>query len=239
MEKLYEKSRILFAVLWIALYVIGFSGADALSEAIGLSKLLTTVLGLALSLLLFLFLRQNRLTRTYGLTKPKTASRALLFYLPLIAVSSVNFWTGLTVHVGAWEILFYVLSMCFVAFLEEVIFRGLLFGAMRKDGLTAAVIVSSLTFGIGHMVNLLTGAALYDTLLQLVYASAIGFCYTCVFLVSGSLLPCILSHAVVNATSIFAAPPTGNELLLTALIQTVLGLGYGLWLLRAYTKSKK
>ena len=126
--------------------------------------------------------------------------------------------------------------MCCVGFLEEVIFRGFLFGAMRKNGLTAAVIVSSLTFGMGHIVNLLTGAPVLDTLLQLVYASAIGFCYTGIYLVSGSIVPCILSHIFVNSTSVFAIEPDERGLLITAIIQTLLGAGYGLWLLRAYKK---
>ena len=53
-----------------------------------------------------------------------------------------------------------MVSMLFVGVLEEVIFRGLLFLAMAKDSMKAAVIVSSVTFGMGHIVNLLSGAPL-------------------------------------------------------------------------------
>ena len=126
----------------------------------------------------------------------------------------------------------YMISMVFVGFLEEIIFRGFLFGAMQKDGLTWAVLVSSVTFGMGHIVNLLLGEPLLDTLLQLVYASAMGFCYTAIFHTCGSILPCIVSHAFVTSTSIFAIAPTDRQRILTAVIQTLLSLGYGLWLLR-------
>jgi hypothetical protein len=38
--------------------------------------------------------------------------------------------------------------------IEEVIFRGFLFKALQKDKLSVAIIVSSVTFGFGHIVNL-------------------------------------------------------------------------------------
>ena len=68
--------------------------------------------------------------------------------------------------------------------------------------------------------------------MQLVYASAIGFCYTVIVYTGGSLLPCILSHAFVNTTSIFAREPDLPHLILTTALQTLLSFGYGLWLLR-------
>ncbi len=54
----------------------------------------------------------------------------------------------------------YILSMLLAGFLEEVLFRGLLFTALRPRGLKRAALISSLTFGLGHIVNLLNGAAL-------------------------------------------------------------------------------
>jgi len=121
--------------------------------------------------------------------------------------------------------------MCCVGFLEEVIFRGFLFKGMSKSNVKAAMIVSSLTFGAGHIVNLVLGAPLLDTLLQLCYASAIGFCYTAVFHVGGSLLPCVVSHALVNATSVFAADISGGQKVWIAAVQIIVSAGYGAWLL--------
>lgn len=231
MKKLYDKDPVWFAVLWIILYVLGFGNADSLSEAIGIPKLLTVAVGLVLALILWGFLRKNGLEAACGLCPFRGDYRHFLFFLPLVAISTVNFWFGTAVTAPPLEILLYILSMCLVGFLEEVIFRGLLFQAMRPGNVTAAIMVSSLTFGAGHIVNLFFGAPLTDTLLQLVYASAVGFCYTAVFFTGGSLLPCILSHIAVNSTSVFAAEPTGGQMLLATVLQTVLGIGYGLWLL--------
>lgn len=238
MKKLFDKDEVWFAVLWIVVYVVGFGNADSLSEAIGVPKLLTVLVGLVLSILLYGFIRKHGLSRYFGLCKAAGSGKHYLYFLPLAVISSVNFWNGLTINTAALETVLYIISMCFVAFLEEVIFRGLLFKGMCKTGVKAAIIVSSLTFGAGHIVNLFLGEPLFDTLLQLVYASAIGFCYTAMFHVSGSILPCILSHAVVNSTSIFAPETTGTEQLLIALVQTLISTAYGIWLLRSkHTQS--
>jgi membrane protease YdiL (CAAX protease family) len=231
MKKLYEKDPLWFAVFWIILYVVGFGNAESLSAAVGIPKLFPTILGFVLSATLYGFMRQHGLLGHWGLCAFRGNLSAFLYFLPLIAISSVNFWYGLAWMESALICLLHIVSMCFVGFLEEVIFRGFLFKGMSQTNVTAALIISSLTFGAGHIVNLLLGAPLLETLLQLVNAASIGFCYTVIFLTGGSILPCILSHAFINASSIIAREPTVPQLITTAILQLVLSLGYGLWLL--------
>ncbi len=234
MKKLYEKDGVWFAVVWILGYVVGFANADRFSEAIGISKLLTVPFGLFLAALLYGFIRKHQLSEHFGLCPVVGSFRQFLFFLPLVAISSVNLWNGVTLNAPPGETILYILSMCLVGFLEEVIFRGLLFKGLCQTSVTSAIVVSSLTFGMGHIVNLLLGEPLLDTMLQLVYASAIGFCYTAIFHTSGSILPCILSHALVNSTSIFAIAPTSTMQIITAVTQTTISLAYALWLLRRF-----
>ena len=232
MKKLYEKDPVWFAVLWILIYVIGFGNADNLSQAMGIPKLLTCVLGIALSVLLYGFIRRQGLAQHFGLCAFRGSLPAFLYFLPLLAISSVNLWYGFVLQESARNILLYILSMCCVGFLEEVIFRGLLFKGLCQINVRTAILVSSLTFGMGHIVNLLLGAPLFETLLQLINASAIGFCYTTVFYAGGSILPCILSHAFINCSSIFARDPSAWVHILTTVIQLILNMWYGFRLLR-------
>ena len=241
MKKLFQKDETWFAVIWILIYVLGFGNADSLSESIGIPKLITVLVGLVLTAILWGFIRKNKLSQYWGLCKFHGNPKDFLWFLPLIALSSINFWNGVTLNAAPVETVLYILSMCFVGILEEVIFRGMLFKGMCKGNIKVAILVSSLTFGVGHIVNLLLGEPVFDTLLQLVYASAIGFCYTAVFYTGGSILPCIASHIFVNSTSIFAVEPTANGHLLIAAAETVIGVSYGIWLLRKnpLTNSKK
>lgn len=236
MKKLFDKDEIWFAILWIVIYVISFASADKLSIDIGIPKLITVIVGLVLSLILYSFINKYHLNRYYGLCRFKGKYGLYLYFIPLVIISSVNFWFGLNFDKSLLEVILYMISMIFVAFLEEVIFRGLLFKAMAKDGIKLAIIVSSLTFGMGHIINIFLGEALLETLLQLVYASAIGFVYTAIFYVSGSIMPCIISHSVVNMTSILANNVSAMTNIVVAVIQTILAITYGLYLLKRYEK---
>ena len=120
-----------------------------------------------------------------------------------------------------------------VGFLEEVIFRGLLFEAMREGSERAAVIVSAVTFGIGHIINLVngSGAELLPNLLQVVYATAAGFMFVMLYRKTKSLIVCIFSHGLFNALSAFSVEPQTDELrIITALLLTVITGAYALYL---------
>ena len=237
MRKFYEKSEIWFAVMWIIIYVAGFSTADGISESIGIPKLVTSIFALAMSAVLFFFVKKNDLMAYFGLCKVKGRSRKYLYFLPIVLTSSVNFWNGVTCKAYMLEVLLFILSMLCVGFLEELIFRGFLFKAMLRDNVKTAIVVSSLTFGFGHIVYLLRGEALLETLMQLLYASAIGFCFTVLFYVGKSIIPCIIAHAVVNSTSMFCMDRNRTMFLISTAVITVVGVAYGVYLLRSVSKE--
>ena len=132
--------------------------------------------------------------------------------------------------------------MLCVGFLEEVIFRGLLFEAMRKDSVKAAIIVSSVTFGIGHIINLIngSGAELLPNLLQVIYAAAAGFMFVMMYYKSKSLFVCITAHGAFNALSVFAneANATPGMRILTAILLTVITGSYALYLALSMRKKQ-
>lgn len=219
MQKLYEKSRIGFALVWIAVYVIGISITEEVSRTIGVEKLLTLP---CLMLMIFVSLRWMRaqnLLQDFGLCRPVAPARRFLYYIPLVVLSSGNLWFGVNAGIAMSQWILPVLTMLCVGFLEEVIFRGFLFNAMRAGGLRSAVIVSSLTFGIGHIVNLFNGSGMefISNICQMVSAIAFGFLFVLLFLKSGSLIPCIAAHSAINMLSVFAKQPP-NEVLLSALL---------------------
>ena len=231
MKKLYEKNELTFALLWIGIYVLGFSLADSLSAKLGTEKLLTAVLGAGLTVGLFVWTCKAGLGRKMGLIPPEIAPRQVLYYAPLVLIPLVNLWGGVRMNLSLLESCLYVFSMLCVGFLEELIFRGFLFKALCRDNLKTAIIISAVTFGAGHIVNLLSGAELVSTLLQVVYAIAIGFTFTYLFLVSGSIWPCILCHGAINSLSAFAPEQLGlwGDLAGAAFLCAV-SVGYGVYL---------
>lgn len=210
MKKLYEKSEITFAILWIVVYTAGMGtlknnfGLDSLWQMLGL---------IVLSAVMFLFVKRNGLMEKYGLAGWAKNSRAMLWFIPLWLLSCLNLFSGFSPDYPMPGLIYAAVSMTLVGFVEELLFRGFLFKAMLKDGnVKAAVIISSVTFGLGHIVNLFTGQDLIETLSQVVFAVAVGFVFTFVFYKSGSLLPGILAHSFIDVSSVFASDE-GSQLL--------------------------
>lgn len=206
MKSLYFKSELCFALAWIAAYCVLASVGDNLSAHIGIQKIITLPILIILCVILFLFVKRNQLFEKYGLCKPEIRAPRMLFYIPLFALGTVNLWYGCSLSTSLLEAVLYILSMFCVGFIEEMIFRGFLFCAMEKNDVKWAIAVSSITFGIGHMVNLIngSGAELLPNLLQVMYAMAAGFLFVMIFYKTRSLLPCIITHGVFNALSVFS-----------------------------------
>lgn len=233
-KKVYEKSEICFAVAWIIAYVVLASIGDNISADIGILKVATLPILIILSVILFLFVKRNRLSPKYGLCKSEIPASKMLFYIPLVILMTANLWYGVTMNVSLLETVLYILSMFCVGFLEEMIFRGFLFNAMVKDGVKSAIIVSSVTFGIGHIVNLVngSGAELISNILQVVYAVAIGFAFAMIYYKTKSLVSCILTHSIFNSLSAFAnkAVITQQQQILLGMLIVVIASGYALYI---------
>lgn len=199
MKRIFEKHETMITIFLIVIYIVVNSFC---MQKYGLSDYRSALINTILSVGVYALMVSIGRVSYYGLTKVNNA-RQYLYFIPLVVIISVNLWNGIHINNTTSEILFYVLSMINVGFLEEIIFRGFLFKMMAKDGVKSAIIVSSVTFGIGHIVNLLNGAELIPTLAQVCYAISIGYLFVIIFYKSKSLIPCILAHGINNSLSIF------------------------------------
>ena len=199
MRKIFEKHEMLFCMLLIVFYIVINSFCI---QNFGLldyrSAIINTIFSIGLIILIIIL---NR-TSYYGLTK-LTNPKKYLYFIPLVLIVSVNLWNGININNSKIEIIFHILNMINIGFIEEIIFRGFLFKLIAKDNVKIAIIVSSVTFGIGHIINLFNGADLVLTIFQVCYAMSIGYLFVIIFYKSKSLIFCIVTHSLVNSLSIF------------------------------------
>ncbi len=111
MTKLYERSEIAFAITWIVAYTILSSLADQLSQVIGVMKSATAALHVAMSLLLFSWIRNRHLSEKYGLCRSRVPAKKFLYYLPLVIIVSAAFWGGIELQYSLPEALLYFISI--------------------------------------------------------------------------------------------------------------------------------
>lgn len=211
MKKLFHKNELAFALVWIGLYLAVMNialracgGFDDLESKTAAQLLIPVVCILVLSACATVWIVCNGLSEYYGLCKFKGSQKAFLWFIPLIFMSCTNLKNGLALNVQWILAVLMAVNMAVAGYMEELLFRGFLFRAMAKDNTKTAVIVSAVTFGAGHIVNLANTADVLGVLLQVCYAIVIGFLYTLIVWKGRSLLPCILSHMFVNASSVFA-----------------------------------
>lgn len=94
------------------------------------------------------------LSEKYGLVHPSECKKYLIF-IPFVLLGTVNLWFGVSMHYDLYHQISAVITMAIVGYVEEIIFRGLLYKAIEKDNVKQAIIISAVTFGAGHIVNLL------------------------------------------------------------------------------------
>lgn len=207
MRKLYEKKEVLFAVLWIVVYCVVMA---PIKGQFGYGSIWWLLAMIVFAAGITAFVRSNHLEEKYGLTGFPKDMKKYLFFIPMFVLATGNLWDGFSLSYKGAELIIATISMILVGFVEEMIFRGFLLKAMLGNGKTVpAIIVSAVTFGIGHIVNLFAGQASFETVMQIIFAISWGFILTMTFYRSGSLIPCIIAHAMIDAFSLYGAD---NEL---------------------------
>ena len=206
MKKIYEKSELTFEFVWIGIYCVLQSVANPLNEVIGIEYSASAVLCILQMIVIVRVMKKNGLMERYGLCRTLIPARQFLYYVPLLLLASRNLWYGAAVNFSMAGMVCYISCMFCVGFVEEVIFRGFLFRALARDNTKTAIIISSITFGLGHLLNLVNGSGmeLAENIFQVAGAIAIGFLFVMIFDRGGSLFPCIITHAAINITSAFA-----------------------------------
>lgn len=227
MNKLFEKHETLFCMLLIIIYIVVNS---VCVQNFGFTSCISFIANTIFSVCLIALVLSLKKSAYYGFTKVQNLKQ-YLFFIPLVLIISVNLWNGFNTNHPTSEIVFHILTMINIGFIEELIFRGFLFRMMEKSSLNSAIIVSAITFGMGHIVNLLNGAELIPTLMQICYASAIGYLFVIIFHKSKSLVPCIITHCLVNSLSIFNVENT-LSLYIAPVFLTIIPLAYGIYIHR-------
>ena len=91
MKKLYEKNEMTFALVWIGIYCFLQSIAYPLNDRIGVPYSASAVFCILQAVVLFCFLKKNKLMKKYGLCKTSIPARQFLYYVPLIIIITRNF----------------------------------------------------------------------------------------------------------------------------------------------------
>lgn len=229
-----------FVVLWI--WNPTFS-KDAVTQEL-IRSLLSHVLGSVVFAALLLFIG-NCLWAAPRLWH-------LAIFLPALLIAINNFpIIGLASGAATlerWELIPVLLLDCLlIGVFEEFAFRGTLFlGLLQKHRrsrmqIIRVTVISSALFGLVHFANLLEGAGIGPTLLQVGYSFLIGGMCSIVLLRTGNLFYCVLIHGIYDFGGRLLLLGGGEQwdpvTVTVTVILSLLVAAWMLWMLRRTTPA--
>lgn len=134
---------------------------------------------------------------------------------------------------------------------EEMNIRVLPISVMMRDWMDEKHIPfitysTSAAFGLIHLVNLLSGAPIDGTIVQIVAAFGIGVIFAAIYLRTGNILYCIFIHTVTDILCVMVVGTTEEGIIqsvstydmVTSIIIGILGTVLGTYLIRKSVRSK-
>lgn len=186
-------------MLWIPLYGAAFVLSGWMEAHFDCFKMLQPIAMLIYTSLLMVWYNQRG---RRGMRLPRLSERtARMHILPLAVLPAMNLLCANQISAGPASV---IILLCAAA-CEEIFFRGFLLRWLATRNVRRAILISSGVFSLFHLVNLVQARPAL-ILWQVVYAFAAGLAYGAYTIQQGSLVPCIVSHALTNLTA--GAPPT-------------------------------
>lgn len=213
---------VLLAAVYYGLYLLGGLGISAIAVPmltdpnspefivfayvlpIAFGGLLLVLFALSLGWLKELFARQPIRGGKWMWT-----AVAIVLGFNILRFATIDYAEAGFAKVAAW-----LLAGLLIGFAEETLTRGFVVNLMRKAGHReiAVAVVSAAVFSALHAGNLLSGQALFTTLMQLLYTFGFGICMYLALRATGNLIWPVLLHASTDP-SIFlqtAFPAAGS-----------------------------
>ena len=131
--------------------------------------------------------------------------RQLLYFVPGLLPVVINLGAGVQFAGVAFVAGMFVLAMA-VAFVEESVCRGLMLRALELKGLWRAALLTSVLFGLTHLLNILAGKSLVDASAQVFYTMALGFAFAALALTTRVIWPLVALHGSIDFASFLQKP---------------------------------
>lgn len=194
---------------WMEIYTGFLILAGSFSATTDHTELIYAVGEIIFIFAVFAVLKKNGKLAYYGIRSLKELNyRKLLYCMPMVLLCTVNLWFGICVKDQPIKVLLECIWMACVGLSEELLYRSFLIRAVSRKDEKSAVLLSGCIFGIVHLFNLIGGADAGETLMLVLYACSLGLMFAMFFVRTGNIIPCMITHSLIDTTSVFSNPDT-------------------------------
>ena len=122
----------------------------------------------------------------------------------LIALGVLSAMSYDLTQIQLQDVLLLLAACLTVGFAEEFLFRGLLQSMFlrkyytQKNGILLSVLFPAILFGLFHLINLTNNDSVMAVLIQVVFATFIGFFFGVLVLKTNKIVPVAITHGLIN-----------------------------------------
>jgi membrane protease YdiL (CAAX protease family) len=170
--------------------------------------------------------------RSTGFSTPRPAWRHLRLLVLPIALTLLPFLGGVKAGVDGSTIALLVVGYALNSVAEDGMFRGIMPRVLRGRGLLAAVVVSSVFFGLAHFSNILSrpDQSVAITAAQALGAGTEGIGLVALRLANATIWPVMVIHFLGDLFGQIGGMPV----VLANVVESTVMLVYGIWIYRTY-----
>lgn len=203
-----KKTNLFYLILIVLYLAVSMILSLATSRNVSMGIIGTLILSEMLFLVpafIFLLIGRKNITEWVPFRKIKwsTVGLTILFTMCIAPIATLlNILSQLFVTNAVAEIAEDILALpmflsifligIFGPFCEEFVFRGIIYTGLKKSGsILCAGLISGLFFGLAHM-----------NLNQFSYAFLLGIAFALLTEATGSIIPSLISHAIINSSNV-------------------------------------
>ena len=225
MKSIKNLSPVIFAIITLAVVsIIGLLPIDAILIKMSLSEFQSEYIGLTMKMsfifiISYRIIKKMRIESISGLSSKHAwkfkSLNIIPVYLIILGILSIISKDLNEIHID--NLLLLLLACLTVGFAEEFLFRGLLQSLFlkkyisHKNGILIGTLIPALIFGLFHLLNLSKNDDVFAVLIQVVFATFIGFFFGVLVLKTNKIVPVALTHGLINFFFSLAFLPSLNS----------------------------
>jgi|GEM_PF-299544 membrane protease YdiL (CAAX protease family) len=219
-----------FIITLLFLLIVSIGGA--ISSIAGISSNITLFIAyFILSLTLAILINRKRNWGYYGFDFTSRKLSEYFIYIPLFIMAVAPLVVGFSSTLTWIDVVYFIFFMAMVAFVEEMIFRGIILKLLQKKSHWIAILGSSLLFSVPHILNALNGKEISQTLFQISFALLLGIILAMLIVKTNRILPLIIYHLINNTlSSITSTNVDASTNLILNIVVLSIGLIYMIYL---------
>ncbi|MCF8002310.1 MAG: CPBP family intramembrane metalloprotease [Halanaerobiales bacterium] len=154
---------------------------------------------LIFSIVLILIINKNKRWKYYGFFLiSQLKKKEKIIFIPLFILGFMPLLAGIRSNLSFQAIIYLLIYMAIVAFVEETIFRGIILKILIKKSYIKAIIGSSFLFSLAHILNTLQSNNLKMIIIQISYAFIIGMILSILVIRTNNIILPIIFHYINN-----------------------------------------